>query len=221
MSTGYLFLIAGTWVVIGLIAAFVMRRRGHEFFVWLVLGAILGPLVVPLSIERARSQTASESRSRRIPVPAKSGLDVLAGIDGSGESISAVLSAIELFGPEITSLTLATVLDYDAKSSVTGRERRRSALDMLREIASQVGFDPVATEILYGRADKALMEHARAKGSELIVVGSRGRGATEAIFGSITRHLVGGCEVPVLVGPCVPRGEPVGEDSMTLRAKMA
>lgn len=101
----------------------------------------------------------------------------------------------------MTSLTIATVLDYDSESSVGGVESRRAAQTMLDSAASGIDLEVVETEILFGWADRALAEYARAHGVELIVVGVRGRGATEALFGSITSRLVGGCELPILVGP--------------------
>jgi nucleotide-binding universal stress UspA family protein len=36
---------------------------------------------------------------------------------------------------------------------------------------------------------------------EMIVVGARGHGVSEALFGSVTKRLIGGCGIPVFVGP--------------------
>ena len=200
MDSNNLLIVAAVWVAIGVICAFVMRRRGHDFYVWLALGTVLGPLVIPLAIERARFHEALDRRSESIPTPARSGFDVVAGVDGSDESLRAITSALELFGDSMTSLTIATVLDYDSESAAAGIEPRREAQRMLDEAATATEFDLVRTEILFGRADRALAEFARTHGAELIVVGARGHGATEALFGSITQRLVGSCEVPVYVG---------------------
>lgn len=201
MGTRYLLVIAATWVVIGLVVAFFMRRRGFDFYPWFALGSVLGPLIVPLAIERVRFHGVAERESKGTPTPPRRGFDVLVGVDGSDESVAAVASAVSLFGPLMTSLTIATVLDYDSESAVGGVESRRAAQTMLDSAASGIDFDVVETEILFGRADRALAEYARANGVEMIVVGARGSGATEALFGSITSRLVGGCELPVLVGP--------------------
>lgn len=199
-GTGALTIIAMTWVVIGVVVAFTMRRRGHDFWVWLVLGAVLGPLSVPLAVERARFHPAafratddSQLRSGRF--------DVLAGIDGSAESVAAVRSALALFGDCVTSLTLASVLDYDTAGTYTGAEHQAEAEAWLSRAATEIGFEPVETTVLFGRADNALAEFAGERGFELVVVGARGHGISEALFGSVTGRLVGGVAVPVLVGP--------------------
>ncbi len=200
MEANELVIVAAVWVAVGVVCAFIMRRRGHDFYVWLALGTVLGPLVVPLALERARFHGALEKESETIPTPPRRGFDVVAGIDGSDESLAAVGSALDLFGESVTSLAIVTVLDYDSESSAAGSEPREEAQAILDSAAAGTGLDFVRTDILYGRADRALAEFARTHGAELIVVGARGHGATEALFGSITERLVGACEVPVYVG---------------------
>ena len=190
MSTRSLFLIAAVWVAIGFVVAFTMRRRGHDFFAWLVIGVILGPLVIPLAISRDRERH-HHVFAEDAPLPVHEGFDLLAGIDGSDTSLEALVSAIGLFGDKLTSVTVATVLSYDDVSSPAGLE------DVIRGLRVQ----PVHVKLLFGRPDEALMDYAATAGIELIVVGARGHGATEAMFGSIAGRLVGECPVPVFVGP--------------------
>lgn len=187
------------WLVIGVLIAFVMRRRGHNFWVWVAIGCVLGPLAVPLAIERARFHPIEYQIPVMREAPGK--FDVLAGIDGSAESVAAVKAALALFGDSVSSLTLATVLDYDSGGSYTGSESRAEALDRLRRSAEEIRFEPTETRLLFGRADEALVAHAIGADIEMIVVGARGHGLSEALFGSVTKRLVGGCEVPVFVGP--------------------
>lgn len=215
MATQFLFGLAVAWILCGVVTGFVMRRRGHDFFVWLALGSVLGPLVFPLAVENARhdSDIKSETRDRAYP----GALDVLVGLDGSAESAQALRSAIGMI--EASSLTVATVLDYDAHSSPTGGEMREAATQMLEAAAKTVTHPDLRSEILFGPPDEALIDFATSNGIELIVVGARGHGASEALFGSVTRKLVGGSEVPVLVGAMAdePKGEtagaPIGEAS--------
>lgn len=201
MSTRFLIFVALTWAIIGLIVAFVMRRRGHDFSVWLVLGVALGPLVVPLAIERARYHKAREYRPRASSTPPHVGFDLLAAVDGSDEAFRAIHTALKLFGGRVSSVTVATVLDFDSESSTSGLEAQSAAKEMLDEIAGRLEYDPVGTRILFGRPADSLSEFARASGMELIIVGAKGHGATEALFGSVTSRLVGSSEVPVFVGP--------------------
>lgn len=203
METRFLILVALAWAAIGVVVAFLMRRRGHDLFVWLVLGVALGPLVVPLAIERARYHSAAEHQSRGAPTPPHAGFDLLAGVDGSPDSISAIDAAVSLFGGRVSSVTVATVVDYDAQDSVTGHEVQEEARKMLDEVAGKILYDPVDKMVLFGRPDKALAEFARTSGMELIVIGARGHGASEALFGSVADRLVRGCAIPVFVGPTV------------------
>lgn len=192
-------IVAMIWLVIGLTMGLLMRRRGHDFWIWLVLGSILGPLAIPMAIERARLHPIEY----REPSP-KGGagrFDILAGIDGSPESVAAVKAALTLFANNCTSLTLAKVLDFDSGGLVTGAESQVEARRQLQKAAEDIGFRPVETRLLFGRADRALMEHADEAGIELVVVGARGHGMSESLFGSVTSRLVGGYHLPVFVGP--------------------
>lgn len=211
METRSLVMVGIAWVTVGLVTAFMMRRRGHDLATWIALGVVLGPLVVPLAAERARYHGAIEKRSRRKAPPPSEGFDLVAGVDGSEESVAAIRSALALIGDTVTSLTLVSVLDYDSDSVAAAAEPRDRAWARLGEVAEMLGFEPVDKVILYGRADKALSEYARREGKEMIVVGARGHGATEALFGSVTARLVGACEIPVLVGPSTSqaRGSPL------------
>lgn len=198
-STNALIVVALTWLVIGLLVAVVMRRRGYDFWIWLGLGALLGPLALPLAFERAVFHPI-EYESSNVLKKATGRFDVLAGIDGSTESISAVRSALALFGDSVTSLTLATVLDRDSGTSPTGVENQVEARKRLAQAADEIRFESVATQLLFGRPDEALADYASERDFELIVVGARGHGVSEALFGSVTGRLVGGAGVPVLVG---------------------
>ncbi len=53
-------------------------------------------------------------------------------------------------------------------------------MSMLEEAARGLTHDDLRTEILFGRPDEALINFAEANDIELIVVGARGHGASEA-----------------------------------------
>ncbi len=53
-ATAALAFVMATWVAIGVVTGRAMSRRGHDGFTWLVLGASLGPLVVPLALSTWR-----------------------------------------------------------------------------------------------------------------------------------------------------------------------
>lgn len=175
-----------------------MRRRGHDFHEWLVLGVVLGPLVVPLAVERARFHSTGHLLEGGEPHGGR--FDLLAGLDGSTEAVDALQTALRLFGGCVSTVTIVKVLDYDSLGSHSGAERRAEAEEMLAAAAGRLPVDQVETKILFGRPDRAIAEYARGAGIELVVVGARGQGASEALFGSVTSRLVGGCGTPVFVG---------------------
>ena len=197
-----LVVVASVWLLAGVVIAIVMRRRGHDFWVWLALGCTLGPLAAPLAIERARFHPI-EYREEP-PTRRPGALDVLAGIDGSPEAIAAVRAALELLGSCVTSLTLVRVVDYDSGGEYTGSDVRDEALAQLREAAEAIEYENAETRLLFGRPDHAMVEYAHIINAGLIVVGARGRGLSQRLFGSVTSRLVGGHAIPVFVGPRDP-----------------
>ena len=47
------------WAFIGVVAAVVMGRRGHAVYPWTVLGVVLGPLVIPLTVSAVRREQSA------------------------------------------------------------------------------------------------------------------------------------------------------------------
>jgi nucleotide-binding universal stress UspA family protein len=190
------------WALIGVTASIVMGRRGHNSFTWLLLGAFLGPLVIPLAIGTARA-ARRDPRSRAYPLRegemGPGAVDVLVGIDGSAESAAALRATLGLFADRIGRLTLAGVIDYD--SAISGRPwgTERLATEELERSATSVGFIQPATVLLVGRPATALLKHAADEGYEVLVVGRRGHGGTKALLGSTAMALAKDAGVPVLV----------------------
>jgi nucleotide-binding universal stress UspA family protein len=188
--------IAAGWVAIGAVAVALMRRRGHDAFTWAVLFLFLGPLAVPIAVSSDRHRPTEPPR----PLP-PGGFDLLVSYDGSPDARAALEAALTLLGPQMTTMTLATVIDLEAPSTVRGRDTQREAqrrLDtVVRDVSSRTTA-PIATVILFGEPATALHHFAVDNGYELIVAGSR----LEA------RSLVGGrrtgraqASVSVLLGP--------------------
>jgi nucleotide-binding universal stress UspA family protein len=203
-ATTALFVAAAVWIVIGLVSGIVMGRRGHGRFAWALTGALLGPLVVPVSCATAvRRQQAAvpPSAARR---DSSDGLDVLAGVDGSLDATGALMTALALFGRIVDRLTIAIVVDYDAAGSAVPHGARRDAHAVLERDAQRAAGvlhrEPQVV-VLSGRPADAMASYARDGGYDLIVVGPRGRGASRLVFGSVASTFARGVGVPVAILP--------------------
>ena len=124
---------------------------------------------------------------------ADSGLvDVLFGSDGSSGSAAALDAALAVLGDRLGRLTLATVVPF---GDIAAPERR--ATEGLRQLMDRT---PAADlEVLHGHPASALRRFAVEGGYGLIVVGTRGRGLTNAILGSAADRLAHDSQIPVLV----------------------
>jgi nucleotide-binding universal stress UspA family protein len=187
------------WLFVGAMAALIMRRRGHDAFVWMVMFVVLGPLALPLAISAERHPTVGPDTPVR---PAA--FDVVVAFDGSARAHAALATAAGLFGDSMTSLTLVTVLDAEAQTSQRGIADEASAREELS--AASRSLDgllqvPVDSVVLYGAPAHAIADFARTHGYELIIAGTRGRGASRAVLGSVAEQLAKRTLVPVLLCP--------------------
>lgn len=189
------------WLAGGVAVAVVMRRSGHDFGLWLALGVLLGPTTAFFAQERHRLDT--RQRIGKIRGVHTGPFDAVAAIDGSEESIAAVQTALSLLGETLNSLTLATVLEFEASGSFTGIGPQSHAYSRLADVASKLEFEPIEMTLLYGSPAENLARLAQEGGYELIILGARGHGMSKALFGSVTAKLIGSTPVPVFVGPSV------------------
>ena len=68
MEPVVIILILTGWVATGVATAFVMRQRGHDLWVWLALGSVLGSLIAPLAIEWAQDHEGQKSIQGSAPI---------------------------------------------------------------------------------------------------------------------------------------------------------
>lgn len=195
-----LIVVAAIWLLTGLLLGFMMRSRGHEFFVWLVLGSIMGPLAIPLAFANIRREPKITAENLTRSVTAGDH-DVMVALDGSDESLEALQRALPVVVSSATSVTLVTVLDFESFDSPLAVERRDEAQEMLEQAKASVPVEDVTTEILFGNASRVLVDYAKETGKDVIVLGAVGHGASKAVFGSVATAVVKQSPIPVVVGP--------------------
>jgi nucleotide-binding universal stress UspA family protein len=195
--------VAAGWLAIGLLLSLIMGRRGHDAFSWLVLGSLFGPLGAIFAVE-ARGEERTRPQIVAAPGSFAAGpVDVLVGFDGSPEGRAAFDAALALLGPRVGRVTLATVVPYDG-----GADNERLAKAALERAGAATGRSS-RLEVLHGRPSEALMERAVAEGYDLLVIGTRGAGAADALLGSTAADVARSAPVPVLLmgAPEVRRGQ--------------
>ena len=179
-----------------------MARHGHDPL-WTLIAVVLGPLFVPIAIERVqRSPGVARFGSKGAPPQRSEGkteLRVLVGLDGSAESERGLATALRLFGPHCGLLVLAEVVHFEAVESASGAvvddaERRLSGLADGIEIAGAVH-----TEVLAGAPGPTLRGFAEQQDIDLLVVGRRGKGLSTRLLGSVSADIIQHSPVPVLV----------------------
>jgi len=89
-------------------------------------------------------------------------------------------------------------VDYDAETDPSG-EAVAAATQRLQQIADSLPGDNVTVEVLAGRPAQALDEAAEAHDADVVVVGTRGRGLSHRLLGSVSEDLLASSKRPVLV----------------------
>jgi nucleotide-binding universal stress UspA family protein len=101
-----------------------------------------------------------------------------------------------MLDPAATSVTLVTVLDFDADTAA-----RDAAAALLEEASNDLArFSPRAL-LVTGPALEQLLELIERENPGLVVVGARGSGLTKAVLGSVSQGLLRRSEAPVVVLP--------------------
>jgi nucleotide-binding universal stress UspA family protein len=136
--------------------------------------------------------------------------DILVAVDGSLHADQALTHAIDLAESQHTRLTLITaVADYPTATYLVGGEATTRLIDdtiaeaeaILRRARDRVPDDlPVTTKLTRQPIRVALMCEIKEGHHDLVVMGSRGRGAVRAtLLGSVSHYVLHHSPIPVLV----------------------
>lgn len=182
------------WVIEALTVGYLMGRRGYDAYGWTITAVALGPLAVPVAVGFVLRPPRSEPRLHRAGLRGRGSIDVLVGVDGSPESAAALSRAVALFKSTASRITLATVIPVDA----TAEAERLAEADLASACDAHPEFDP-STVVLRGEPVVALRDYVRARGYEVLVLGTRGSGRTKGVLGSVASRFARGAGTPVLL----------------------
>lgn len=141
---------------------------------------------------------------------------IVCGVDGSADSQAALDVAVDLAARLRLRLIMANVVEPAHATYVgasfggamsqprlaTTDRQQEAAEGLLTELSTTMGLEQTDRRVVIGYAAERLAELAEAEGAEMIVVGSRGRGAFKSAFlGSVSTSLIGVARCPVLVVP--------------------
>ena len=142
---------------------------------------------------------------------------IVCGVDGSPDSQAALAVAIDLATRLQTRLIMANVVEPSHASYVSaaslGRavprplfpttdQQEQAANELLVQLGTTMGLEEADRRVVVGYPAERLADLADEEGAEMIVVGSRGRGAFKAAFlGSVSTSLIGVARCPILVVP--------------------
>lgn len=132
---------------------------------------------------------------------------ILASVDGSPASLHAARMAMELAQSTGAQLTLAHVTvpvmappDLPFSAPMLQEETQKAGERLLEDVARELGRMDLPRVNLLGNPAELLADLAEREGYDLIVVGSKGRGAvSRVLIGSVTDRLVHISKKPVLV----------------------
>jgi nucleotide-binding universal stress UspA family protein len=132
---------------------------------------------------------------------------ILAAFDGSEPAMHALRMALEISDKMGADVTLAHVVplvivpaDVPFDAGRLAEESFRAGEALLSHAAAEIGRPAIAKVCLLGAAGESLAELADSGNFDLVVVGSKGRGAVSRILlGSTADRLVHICKRPVLV----------------------
>lgn len=129
---------------------------------------------------------------------------VVVGVDGSAGSLTALRWAMQwglVREAEVAVLTAyPDSMDLTALGAMRDWARVRAAVDAVRGSDTAIRDLPVSLHVEPGPAATQLLRHSA--DADLLVVGSRGRGAVRsALLGSVALHCVSAAECPVAVVP--------------------
>jgi nucleotide-binding universal stress UspA family protein len=137
--------------------------------------------------------------------------NILVSVDGSDHSDRALDEAIDIARADQARLTILTAIPQPpvwaasamaaGACAVSAAELEKEAVDLMRRAVKRVPADvPVTTIISRKPIRQSLMSRLADSNFDLLVMGSRGRGALSAsLLGSVSHYALNHSPIPVLI----------------------
>jgi len=202
---GYVLAVLTAWALIGLLIALVYRRAGHSTVVFATLGLVLGPLTILLFGDLRDDDDVEPIVVRAGPMQVAEGMRVMVAVDENEDSTRSAAAAVRMLGPAVGELTVVSVIDFEtARAPRPAAEPlpRRAHLEATAELCD---VPDAALMLLAGRTDRALLAHANATGTDLLVVSNRRHRLTAVLLGSTVARLARRAGIALLIGPAPER----------------
>jgi len=147
--------------------------------------------------------------TEEVTCPLTKGEKILVAVDGSSNSDFAVEQALSMANTCNSMLHVVTVIDVYPKQ-IEGTPGAKEQMDqeahsLLQTVEAQANEKniPVETTVHWGRhPHESIIQDAKEKGVDLIVLGSHGRTGLKKFFlGSVAQKVIGYARCPVMVVP--------------------
>jgi len=199
-------LVAVGWVLVGLAAAFVMIRRGHDAPIWVVLGLAAGPFSIALAGLAVFLEREELAEAAVVPGESLEGdVRVLACIDGSEAANHAAVTTVLLLGARLKTVTLLTVLGYDVALDIAPEKLDRIAAGTQSAAVSQLadlGVHPFSTRATGSTVDHILRQ-AGSGAYDLLALGAHQQRRSR-FLGSVAREIANKSPIPLLTVRAAP-----------------
>lgn len=129
---------------------------------------------------------------------------IMVPLDGSKNSLKALETAVHLASENEASLTAIHVIHSlsekaGSKQKVGEEEVPPSFITQAKKLAMKNKI-PFTSRVLTGDPGHAIIEYANTHGTELIIIGARGRSLFKIIFlGSVSSYVLHKSKVPVML----------------------
>jgi hypothetical protein len=168
------------WAVVGVLTAAALRRRGYEFGPAAAVGAVLGPLFVPLARHDLQRSTPGQDVVLVAPPRTRGGpVDVFVAVDGTSPP-DAIASTLEQWvGTRAGRVTIAGAIDYEsARSGDLSARARRMAREIDIAASTLEHNDTVGRVLVGGPADETLSVLAKNHAYHVVIICSSSASTT-------------------------------------------